>query len=126
MAEVEAEAEADGLGAMSSRQAASLFVTTQRFMTFLGRRQCEVVDLNFAADALGVQKRRIYDITNVMEGVGLVTKNRKNEIFISQPAMFAAILPRAANQPRVPVALPLPGIIDALQVRRGLFVCFCC
>lgn len=32
-----------------------------------------------AADALNVkQKRRIYDITNVLEGIGLIEKKNKN------------------------------------------------
>lgn len=43
-------------------------------------RQAEdgVLDLNEAAVTMGVQKRRIYDITNVLEGIGLVTKDAKN------------------------------------------------
>ncbi|XP_049267513.1 transcription factor E2F3-like, partial [Rhipicephalus sanguineus] len=39
-----------------------------------------VVDLNKASELLGVQKRRIYDITNVLEGVGLIEKKSKNNI----------------------------------------------
>ena len=39
-----------------------------------------VLDLNEAAETLHVQKRRIYDITNVLEGVGLITKASKNHI----------------------------------------------
>ncbi len=34
-----------------------------------------------AADTLAVrQKRRIYDITNVLEGIGLIEKKSKNSI----------------------------------------------
>jgi len=36
--------------------------------------------LNEAAFELNVQKRRIYDITNVLEGVGLIEKKSKNVI----------------------------------------------
>lgn len=39
-----------------------------------------VLDLNKAADNLKVQKRRIYDITNVLEGIGLIEKKLKNNI----------------------------------------------
>ena len=38
------------------------------------------VDLNIAATQLKVQKRRIYDITNVLEGIGLIEKTIKNKI----------------------------------------------
>ena len=38
------------------------------------------LDLNLAARELGVQKRRIYDITNVLEGIGLIEKRGKNHI----------------------------------------------
>ncbi len=39
-----------------------------------------ILDLNFAAKELEVQKRRIYDITNVLEGIGLIEKNSKNNV----------------------------------------------
>lgn len=38
------------------------------------------MDLNRAAEVLEVQKRRIYDITNVMEGIQLIRKKSKNHI----------------------------------------------
>ena len=39
------------------------------------------MDLKTAAETLAVpQKRRIYDITNVLEGIGLIEKNSKNLI----------------------------------------------
>jgi len=39
-----------------------------------------IVDLNQASTHLNVQKRRIYDITNVLEGIGLIEKKSKNNI----------------------------------------------
>ena len=38
------------------------------------------MDLNKASETLNVQKRRIYDITNVLEGIGLVEKKSKNMV----------------------------------------------
>lgn len=38
------------------------------------------VDLNVASAKLNVQKRRIYDITNVLEGIGILEKKSKNNI----------------------------------------------
>lgn len=40
----------------------------------------QVLNLNEASTLLSVQKRRIYDITNVLEGVGLLEKTSKNNI----------------------------------------------
>ncbi|KAF2569325.1 hypothetical protein F2Q68_00024389 [Brassica cretica] len=39
-----------------------------------------MLDLNKAAETLEVQKRRIYDITNVLEGIDLIEKPLKNRI----------------------------------------------
>ena len=36
--------------------------------------------MNEAVDKLAVQKRRIYDITNVLEGINLIKKGGKNHI----------------------------------------------
>lgn len=38
------------------------------------------MDLNDASTGLGVPKRRIYDITNVLEGLGAVVKSDKNAV----------------------------------------------
>lgn len=40
----------------------------------------QTLNLNEASSMLEVQKRRIYDITNVLEGVGLLEKTSKNNI----------------------------------------------
>ena len=50
-----------------------------RFVTLLQEAEHGILDLKVAADALNVkQKRRIYDITNVLEGIGLIEKKNKN------------------------------------------------
>ncbi|XP_037352665.1 transcription factor E2F1 isoform X1 [Talpa occidentalis] len=63
-----------------SRYETSLNLTTKRFLELLSRSADGVVDLNWAAEVLKVQKRRIYDITNVLEGIHLITKKSKNHI----------------------------------------------
>lgn len=40
----------------------------------------KIIDLNQAAEQLGVAKRRIYDITNVLEGIDLIEKCQKNKV----------------------------------------------
>ncbi|KAI6074137.1 Transcription factor E2F1 [Aix galericulata] len=73
-----------GKGAKSpgekSRYETSLNLTTKRFLELLSKSPDGVVDLNWAAEVLKVQKRRIYDITNVLEGIQLITKKSKNNI----------------------------------------------
>lgn len=58
----------------------SLGQLTRRFVQLLRDSPTGVLDLNYAAMQLDVQKRRIYDITNVLEGVGIIEKNAKNNV----------------------------------------------
>lgn len=65
----------------SSRQEKSLGILTTRFVTLLQEAPEGILDLKTAAETLAVrQKRRIYDITNVLEGIGLIEKKSKNSI----------------------------------------------
>ena len=65
----------------TSRQEKSLGLLTTKFVELLKNAQNGVLDLKVAADQLAVrQKRRIYDITNVLEGIGLIEKRSKNSI----------------------------------------------
>ncbi|CAL1526282.1 unnamed protein product [Lymnaea stagnalis] len=67
--------------ATSSRHEKSLGLLTTKFVTLLQEAKDGVLDLKVAADQLAVrQKRRIYDITNVLEGIGLIEKKSKNSI----------------------------------------------
>ncbi|POI26197.1 hypothetical protein CIB84_010052 [Bambusicola thoracicus] len=75
-----AAAEAAG-GGGSSRHEKSLGLLTTKFVSLLQEAKDGVLDLKVAADALAVrQKRRIYDITNVLEGIDLIEKKSKNSI----------------------------------------------
>ncbi|XP_031418913.1 transcription factor E2F5 [Clupea harengus] len=65
----------------SSRHEKSLGLLAIKFVTLLQEAKNGILDLKVAADTLAVrQKRRIYDITNVLEGVGLIEKRTKNTI----------------------------------------------
>ncbi|XP_065175706.1 transcription factor E2F2-like [Sycon ciliatum] len=64
----------------SKRSDTSLGLLTQRFVGLLRGAEDGVVDLNRAALSLNVQKRRIYDITNVLEGINLIEKKSKNNV----------------------------------------------
>ncbi|KAM3398828.1 transcription factor E2FB isoform X1 [Capsicum galapagoense] len=62
------------------RYDSSLGLLTKKFINLIKRAEDGMLDLNKAADTLQVQKRRIYDITNVLEGIGLIEKTLKNRI----------------------------------------------
>ncbi|XP_043926873.1 transcription factor E2F4-like [Protopterus annectens] len=59
----------------------SLGLLTTKFVSLLQEAKDGVLDLKLATDTLAVrQKRRIYDTTNVLEGIGLIEKKSKNSI----------------------------------------------
>nr|XP_046251100.1 transcription factor E2F4 isoform X2 [Scatophagus argus] len=89
MMELESASNRSELGAVGdslqpqtpSRHEKSLGLLTTKFVTLLQEAKDGVLDLKAAADTLAVrQKRRIYDITNVLEGIGLIEKKSKNSI----------------------------------------------
>ncbi|XP_034488692.1 transcription factor E2f1 [Drosophila innubila] len=69
-----------GGGGDRNRADTSLGILTKKFVDLLQESPDGVVDLNDASNRLAVQKRRIYDITNVLEGIGILEKKSKNNI----------------------------------------------
>lgn len=64
-----------------SRAEKSLTSLTAKFMTLLQESNNGVLDLRSLVDSIPTrQKRRVYDITNVLEGIGLIEKYSKNSI----------------------------------------------
>ncbi|XP_030054716.1 transcription factor E2F6 [Microcaecilia unicolor] len=59
---------------------ASLVYLTRKFMDLVKAAPDGVLDLNDVARTLGVRKRRVYDITNVLDGIHLLQKRSKNLI----------------------------------------------
>ncbi|XP_013734331.2 transcription factor E2FA [Brassica napus] len=64
----------------SCRYDSSLGLLTKKFVNLIKQAEDGMLDLNKAAEVLEVQKRRIYDITNVLEGIDLIEKPFKNRI----------------------------------------------
>ncbi|CAD5231319.1 unnamed protein product [Bursaphelenchus okinawaensis] len=62
------------------RQDSSLLRLTRKFLDLKPSSEPSVLNLNEAAEKLGVQKRRLYDITNVLEGIELIEKMGKNSV----------------------------------------------
>uniref|UniRef100_A0A1X7VEG2 E2F/DP family winged-helix DNA-binding domain-containing protein n=1 Tax=Amphimedon queenslandica TaxID=400682 RepID=A0A1X7VEG2_AMPQE len=66
---------------LQGRHEKSLGLLTSKFVELLQTAEGGILDLKKAVDYLEVkQKRRIYDITNVLEGIGLIEKESKNSI----------------------------------------------
>lgn len=63
-----------------TRGDSSLRFLTKKFINVLNECQGSSLDLNEAVKALGVQKRRIYDITNVLEGIGMIEKSGQSDV----------------------------------------------
>ncbi|XP_044964517.1 transcription factor E2FC-like [Hordeum vulgare subsp. vulgare] len=70
----------EGDAANNCRYDSSLGLLTKKFINLLKGAEDGSLDLNKAVEILEVQKRRIYDITNVLEGVDLIEKGLKNMI----------------------------------------------
>ncbi|KAM3728590.1 Transcription factor E2FC [Dirofilaria immitis] len=68
-------------GPLNCRVDNSLLVLTKKFMQLQPQANEDgLLNLNEAAMRLGVQKRRLYDITNVLEGIDMIEKMGKNSI----------------------------------------------
>ncbi|XP_043575098.1 transcription factor E2F3-like [Chiloscyllium plagiosum] len=63
-----------------TRYNTSLVPLTKNVVQLLSQSSDGVLDLNRAAEVLNVPKRRIYDITNVLEGIHLIEKKSKNNV----------------------------------------------
>ncbi|KAI4291227.1 hypothetical protein PAPHI01_0501 [Pancytospora philotis] len=81
----------------SKRDENSLCTLTQRFIKLLRKAPDNLINISFAADVLCVGKRRIYDIVNVLEGLGMVSKWSVNGVKWAGPG-FDEILSSDSNE----------------------------
>lgn len=75
----------------NSRKENSLAVLTKIFLNRIRTSPNNVVDLNDLTKTIKVQKRRIYDITNVLEGIGYITKYDKNKLKLSNTPQYTKL-----------------------------------
>jgi len=77
---------------LGSKEDSSLSHLTEKFIILLDQYSSPQtggeLDLNIAVAELGVQKRRLYDITNVLEGVGLIKKDRNQVAWVKRKDPF--------------------------------------
>ena len=62
------------------KQDNSLAQLTQNFLNYIKNKGRINISINELVKDLNVKKRRIYDITNVLQGIGYLEKKGKNEI----------------------------------------------
>jgi len=89
------------IGVASCRHDSSLGLLTRKFIELLNAAPEGGLDLNKAVDGLGVQKRRIYDITNVLEGIGVIVKKSKNTVAFA-PRVGKQYIPPSGTPPSTP------------------------
>lgn len=70
--------------AKNERSQNGLSSLTISFLNLLNESPEKTLDINETAKLLKVQKRRIYDITNVLEGVGYLMKTKKNQVRLNE------------------------------------------
>ncbi|XP_063945268.1 E2F transcription factor-like E2FF isoform X2 [Daucus carota subsp. sativus] len=62
-----------------SRKDKSLALLCSNFLKLYNRDDVECVGVDAAAAQLGVERRRIYDIVNIMESIGVLVRKAKNQ-----------------------------------------------
>ncbi|KAF5908434.1 transcription factor E2F6-like [Clarias magur] len=84
---------------------------TKRFIDLLHTAPEGILDLNEATEKLGTRKRRVYDITNVLNGIELISKKSKNKIqwvFTSAYVTYEDICRIPAFQDQTVIAIKAP------------------
>ena len=76
----------------------SLGELTKNFVNYIKTSGRKTININDLVHELKVKKRRIYDITNVLEGIGYIQKHAKNEISWIKNDVF---LPQIKTSTRV-------------------------
>ncbi|KAG2610478.1 E2F transcription factor-like E2FE isoform X2 [Panicum virgatum] len=85
-----------------SRKQKSLGLLCSKFVALYDREDVETIGLDDAAKQLGVERRRIYDIVNVLESVGILVRRAKNRYtwlgFGGVPAALKELKERALRE----------------------------
>ena len=85
---IEDSSKSDEIELEESRQENSLSKLTKKVIDYIRDNKKVNINLNELVKSLGVKKRRIYDITNVLQGIGYVEKQGKSEIVWNKRQSF--------------------------------------
>ncbi|KAI3357993.1 hypothetical protein L3Q82_003018 [Scortum barcoo] len=111
-----------------SRYDTSLGFLTRRFAELLRRSADGVLDLNLVAQELNAPKRRVYDVTNVLEGIQLIKKKSKNNIEWLIPSLKeqTVIVIKAPAETKLEVPHPEESLQVHLCSTQGPIEVFLC
>ena len=73
---------------IENRQDNSLFHLTKKVLKYILKKKKVKININTMVRDLKLKKRRIYDITNVLQGIDYIEKRGKNEIIWKQKSLF--------------------------------------
>jgi multidrug resistance efflux pump len=83
-----------------STQENSLGQLTKNFLNYIKTTGRKSININDLVNELSVKKRRIYDITNVLQGIDYLQKSGKNEIVWTKSISNKSKLKKKINAPR--------------------------
>ncbi|CAJ1077762.1 transcription factor E2F2-like [Xyrichtys novacula] len=93
-----AEPQVNSVPVRKTRQDVSLSTLTQGFLELLKASPDGSVDLREAVYSLKTRQRRVYDITNVLEGINLIQKQTKNRVKWIGPCSISSILSKQSHK----------------------------
>lgn len=122
-----AEGQGSG-GGSNTRRDRGLNVICENFLAYCAARNGSVIALDATAEALHVERRRIYDLVNIFEALGITSRRERNcynwHGTAQLPIVLERLRQRALADPNVPApgcgpdpgpAEPLPTVADPVS-----------
>lgn len=101
----------------SRRDENSLYSLTKKFLELLKNSSDRHINMKVAADKLNVGKRRIYDVTNVLDGLGMVSKWSVNSVKWTGQNIDECLAPVSGNDDWISAADDEEAFFDS-EIQR--------